>query len=97
MNSDQILGLIFAVTLINFLGLILIGVRGETRANNNNAYEKRLAILETAMVNMPSHSDMSAMRDRIAGIDGKLGGVAERLTGQNDMLRTIHSHLLQDD
>lgn len=91
------LGLILAALGINFVGLIVVGVRVELRGARNDGHERRLAVLEEANRTAPSHADLNAIRDRIAGVAGQVTGMSQVMISQTDLLRSIQNHLLERD
>lgn len=90
----MMMGLIFGMVAINFVGMLIVGIRVEVRGARNEGYERRLAVLEEAQRTAPSHDDLAALRDRVAGVSGQVAGMTAVQNVQTDMLRTIQKHLL---
>lgn len=95
MNNDMMLGLIFGLLAVNFIGMVIVGIRVEVRGVRNEVYDRRIAVLEENTRTAPSHNDLNAIRDRIAGVSGQVAGMSQVMNVQTDLLRSIQNHLLE--
>lgn len=94
MSTDLTGVLILAVSIVNFLGLVIVALRVEIRGARSDGYDRRIAVLEEQMRTAPSHGDLAAIRDRIAGLSGQMSALADRQGSAMDMIRSIQQHLL---
>lgn len=96
-NQDAIIGLMFAMTCVNFLGLLWIGVRTERRTGNDQATSTRLSLIEQNFTNAPTHRDLRDLNAQINQLSSQLAGVSERLNQNTHMTQTIQRHLLEGE
>lgn len=54
-------------------------------------------LLKARIAASPSHSDMRAIRDRVAELSGQMHALADRQSVSMDMIRSIQTHLLGTD
>ena len=94
MNTDFMTGLILAGIAVNFIGMLIIGIRVEARGARTDKFEGRIAVLEEQRKNAVSHADLAAIRDRLSELSGQMIGVASRLDASATMISTIQKHLM---
>ncbi len=97
MNPDTIAGLELALSLINFLGLLIVLFRNETRSRDSHDVGRRLSLLEKHTTEAPTHRDLDDLRTRITTVALDVAGIRERQIVSNDMVRSIQKHLMEDD
>ncbi len=108
MTGEFINGLGLAMTAINFLAVIWLGLRFERssaldsasvaqRANTDSMVERRLSLLEQISSNAPSHRDLDDIRSRVGTVALDVAGVRERVMVISDMTRSIQKHLQEND
>lgn len=66
------------------------GLRGRIGRNDN-----AIAHLKEAAEHAPTHSDLGTLHEKINGVKSDVSGIDGKLDGVNNLLRTIHEHLLR--
>jgi hypothetical protein len=106
--TDIYVGLGLAFISINFLAWTWLALRFEKANREKYIYrdalgeknvliERRLALLELVVKTVPTHHDLSEIRESIHQVAQTMTGVRERLIVNTEMTRSIKKHLLEND
>lgn len=102
--SETISAVVIALLVINLLGLLVVGwrissqsddVRGIT--NDSRALADRITHLEAQVKTMPTHRDLTDLRDDISGVVENVAAISGQTQTMTQMLKSIQDHLLENN
>ncbi|WP_424682931.1 DUF2730 family protein [Frateuria sp. YIM B11624] len=94
--NETIAFVILALLLVNLLGLVVVGLRGNGHHDMRH-FERRLMELEARVNNLPTHSHLDDLRTGLNGVKEKAAEISGQMTAIAGLLRTIQEHLLEND
>lgn len=101
---DQIYHIVFALSVVNILGLLLLIIQSERRSKkfdevlaNLASIANRLTRIETQYEGVPDHEDLAEIKEQLSGIVTDVATINERWKVNVRQLDTIQRHLLSED
>lgn len=94
---EHLNAVVFAMTVVNILGLLLLIVQSERRTKSLDELLMRVTRMETRYEGAPDHGDLAEISEKISGLVTDVATTNERWKVTNRTLHTIQEHLLQED
>lgn len=95
--SDATIVVVILLLVLNLVSVLLIGLRVALLGIDDRRLDRRLTTLETRVENLPTHRDLSALRNDIAEVVGSVEALGGQTATMTQMLRTIQEYLLEKD
>jgi len=68
-------------------------ISGEHKALGSDLV-RRVSIVENTISHMPTHRDLTGIRDELSDLNGNVEALGERSKSNNEMLQSIQKHLM---
>ena len=95
--NDGTTFIVIGLLVLNLLAVVVIGVRVSLLGGDDRKLDSRLTHLEARVENLPTHRDLTALRNDIAEVVGSVEALNGQTANMTEMLRTIHKFLLEKD
>lgn len=95
--SESISIVVITLLVINLLGLLAVGWRISGQSNDNRALADRLTHLEARVNTMPTHRDLTDLRDDISEVVENVAAISGQTQTMTQMLKSIQDHLLENN
>lgn len=94
---ENIANIVYALSIINILGLFLLIIQSERRGKLMEELLIRVTRIETRYEGVPDHDDLKEVSEKISGLVTDVSTINERWQVTNRMMGTIQQHLLAED
>lgn len=82
---------------LNLIGIVLLWLRIDRSSSDLRHLDTRVTKLEVRLVGLPTHHELTKIRDCISVISADVSGMNERTGVTAGMVATIQRHMLQEE